>query len=260
MPKIFIGFFSLQTNMTLPNFDNMCVFYIRRNLPTIMKSEEFMSIPSEVFFRVLDDPVVLCHENLIWLDAIETWSKGCDKLFETAMKHIPLQYVSKNDLNTLGTDQRLERLGALKAKVVEISQRNTGHLENGVKYFPKKSFDLVHMDKNSFLSDEFSPGLIVHFKNNQEVVLQDIEISLESLKPLAKKSVRDFCRASQVLYKNQLYFIFDNHCMKNNHHEHWNQPIFKFCLVEKIWSKVDCPLSFIVPQVGTQCTCQVVWF
>ena len=74
--KNFQQFLQFSERFQIQSLKDTAILYIRRNLPDILKTEEFSLLEEEVIHKAINDPIVVCHENFIWVDALRTWSKG----------------------------------------------------------------------------------------------------------------------------------------------------------------------------------------
>lgn len=255
--KNFQQFLLFSERFQIQTLKDTAILYIRRNLPHILKTEEFALLEEDIIHKAINDPIVVCHENFVWVDALKNWSKGSDLLFACALDCVPVQYLSSEQLCSLLCDPRIEKADKFREKLSVLCGAKIDTNPTDIKYFPKKVFDIISMETSRFyLNDEFHPGVFLHYKEN-EVVMEEVRIVLEPLKSIVNNSIKDFDGASQVLYKNEIYFMFDNRCNEKKHNDHWNQPIYKYSFVTRTWSKFDCPLSFIVPDVRVQCSCQI---
>ena len=254
--KNFQQFLKFSERFQIESLKDTSILYIRRNLPEIYKSEEFSLLDEDIIHKAINDPIVACHDNFIWVDALKNWSKGSDFLFNSAIDCVPVQYLTSEQLCLLLGDERVKSAENFREKLSIICGEKIDTSPRDIKYFPKKVFNKIDMETSKFyLNDEFHPGVFIHYKEN-EVVMEEVSIILEPLKTLVNNTIKDFDGASQVLYKNKIYFMFNNRCNEKKHNDHWNQPIYKYSFVTRSWSKFDCPLSFIVPDLKPQCSCQ----
>jgi len=255
--KNFQQFLIFSERFQIQSLKDTAILYIRRNLPHILQTEEFTLLEEAVIHKAINDPIVVCHDNFVWVDALKNWSKGSDQLFESALDCVPVQYLSSEQMCSLLCDPRIETAPKFMEKLSELCGQIIDKKPTDIKYFPKKVFDIISMETSRFyMNDEFHPGVFVHYKDD-EIVMEEVRIVLEPLKNIVNNTIKDFDAASQVLYKNEIYFMFDNRCNEKKHNDHWNQPIYRYSFVTRTWSKFDCPLSFIVPNVKVQCSCQI---
>jgi len=255
--KNFQQFLRFAERFQIQRLKDTAILFIRRNLPHILHTEEFKLLEEDVICEAMNDPIVVCHDNFVWVDALLNWSKGSNVLFAIVLDYVPVQYLSSEQMSTLLCDSRIETAPGFMEKLKKLCGEIIDKKPSDIKYFPNKVFDMISMaTSRSYLNDEFHPGVFLHCKDD-EIVIEEVRIALEPLKNIVKDTIKEFDGASQVLYKNEIYFMFDNRCNEKRHNDHWNQPIYKYSFVTQTWSKFDCPLSSIVPDVKVQCSCQI---
>ena len=97
-----------STKFNIANLEGAVIDFMRRNLPHIYKMEEFPTISKEKFYKTLEDPLVLCHENCLWMKVVKHWAQQSDtKLFE-ALGKIQMNYLSENEVEVLLSDNRVK--------------------------------------------------------------------------------------------------------------------------------------------------------
>ena len=238
-------FFAKKFNIVY--LEEAVIDFISRNLPHIYKLEEFPEIEEETFVKSLEDPLILCHDKCMWLEAIKCWAQQSDTKLFAALERVPVNYLSEDDVDTLFSDTRVNNskplLEMVKAKLLEKDKPVS------VKYYSKEMF---HCKEDVFgdtrICKEFTPGCLVQY-NADKVILKDVVISMSSLEkvlltPTANHNING---ASQVVYNNEIFFSF--HTRYNTDlADVLNQAIFVYSMVDKNWRKIDIPIDQLLPE------------
>jgi len=236
-------FLDFSTKFNIVNLEGAVIDFIRRNLPHIYKMEEFPTIDEDKFHKTLEDPLILCHENCLWMEAIKHWSQQSDAKLMSALSKIQMNYLSEDEIETLLADNRVKG----NKNLLEMVKTKIGEKDNhaGVKYYSKERFYGLYLG-DGMIGDNFSPGCLVHH-NDDRIILENVEISIDSLRRVLGQNVnQEINSASQVVYNNEIFFFFRTRCVLE-HAELWNKAIFVYSLVEKNWRKIDISLSELIP-------------
>ena len=239
----FKEFLDFATKFNIVNLEGAVIDFIRRNLPHIYKMEEFPEIEEDQFYKTLEDPLILCHENCLWMEAIKHWSQESDAKLFSALDRIQMNYLSESEIDTLLGDNRVNgNKNMLKMVKAKIEEKDT---HAGVKYYSKERFYGLYLG-DGMIGENFSPGCLVHH-NSEKIIIENVEISIDSLRKVLGHNVnQEINSASQAVFNNEIFFFFRTRCVVE-HAELWNKAIFVYSLVEKNWRKIDISLSELLP-------------
>ena len=245
----FKEFLDFATKFNIVNLEKAVIDFMRRNLPHIYKLEEFPEIEDEKFYKALDDPLILCHENCLWMEAIKHWAQHSDAKLSSALERIQMNYLSESEVSILMEDNRVNANKNILEMVKTKIERKDTHA--GVKYYSKERFYGLYLGEG-MIGENFSPGCLVHH-NAEKIIIENVEISIDSLRNvLGQKVNQEINSASQVVYNNEIYFFFRTRCVLE-HAEVWNKAIFVYSLVEKNWRKIHISLSELLPDNDIGC-------
>ena len=251
----------MQKNITIQNFgallkfaafyNNVCleeavIDFIRRNLPHIYKSEEFPEIDKEQFFKILEDPHILCHENCLWLEATKYWAQHSETKLYSALARIPVNYLSQDDVKNLLRVKIVNKSNPL-LKMVRANLLKKEKPDKVYYYVKDKFHCKEEVFGDRWICKEFTPGCFVQYQTDK-VIMKDVVITSSSLEevlgtPTANHYING---ASQVVHNNQIFFSF--HTRYNaDIAETLNKAIFVYSMTDRNWHKIDIPIDPLFP-------------
>ena len=60
------------------------------NLPNVLWRDEFCKVEEEVMMEVFSDPIIFCHDDYAWLEAVKAWADNSEEKLERLLPAIKL--------------------------------------------------------------------------------------------------------------------------------------------------------------------------
>ena len=182
------------------SLSNCAKRFLATNLPNVLWREEFCKVEEEVITEVFSDPIIFCHDDYAWLEAVRAWADDSDEKLGRILPSIPLHLLSAEEKEKIYKDQTISK--TIKSHIEKVSE-DTEVTHSLVQYIPIDMFSLNE-----------EPGWLMHTMKDK-IVIERMEqfCKTDDHCHLSRGGVE---RAMQAFYGSNCYMFFESECPASN--------------------------------------------
>ena len=122
------------------NLSNCAKRFLATNLPNVLWRDEFCKVEEEVMMEVFSDPIIFCHDDYAWLEAVKAWADNSEEKLERLFPAIPsLHLFSAKERDKIYKDQSFFK--TVKSHIEKVNE-DTEVTRSVVQYIPIDMFSL----------------------------------------------------------------------------------------------------------------------
>ena len=182
------------------SLSNCAKRFLATNLPNVLWREEFCKVEEEVITEVFSDPIIFCHDDYAWLEAVRAWADDSEEKLGRILPSIPLHLLSAEEKERIYKDQTISK--TIKSHIEKVSE-DTEVTHSLVQYIPIDMFSLNE-----------EPGWLMHTMKDK-IVIERMEqfCKTDDHCHLSRGGVE---RAMQAFYGSNCYMFFESECPASN--------------------------------------------
>ena len=220
------------------NLSNCAKRFIATNLPNVYEKEEFRRVEEQVMTEVFSDPIIFCHDDHAWLEAVRSWAGDSGDKMNILFGAIPLHLLAAEEKERIFIDNNFSSV--IKGYIEKVAE-DTNVTRSVVQYIPVDMFSLNE-----------EPGWLMHTMKDKIVIERMEQFSkTDEHSHLSRGGVE---RAMQAFYGSNCYMFFESECPASNNryigddHQHDQcskevKHIWCYNVVKKIWTKKNIVLK-----------------
>ena len=182
------------------SLSNCAKRFLATNLPNVLWRDEFCKVEEEVILEVFSDPIIFCHDDYAWLEAVRAWADDSEEKLERLLPAIPLHLLSAEEKEKIYKDQTFSK--TIKSHIEKVNE-DTEVTRSVVQYIPIDMFSLNE-----------EPGWLMHTMKDK-IVIERMEqfCKTDDHSHLSRGGVE---RAMQAFYGSNCYMFFESECPASN--------------------------------------------
>lgn len=220
------------------NLSNCAKRFIATNLPNVYEKEEFRRVEEQVMTEVFSDPIIFCHDDHAWLEAVRSWAGDSGDKMNILFGAIPLHLLAAEEKERIFIDNNFSSV--IKGFIEKVAE-DTNVTRSVVQYIPVDMFSLNE-----------EPGWLMHTMKDKIVIERMEQFSkTDEHSHLSRGGVE---RAMQAFYGSNCYMFFESECPASNNryigddHQHDQcskevKHIWCYNVVKKVWTKKNIVLK-----------------